>query len=182
MRQDRSRRGTLLVVVLGLITIFLALMLAITVRVYNSTKTGTSVQQSAQAYIMLQAAKMIIDAGNRSSPLVTIPLPVTAGDQSDLSSPAGANKPFGDILGWCRIAKDAAATSPPVFWIVAAGGSSAFGTAKVNITDGDPLRNSYEVRYYYKATYDPAKAGTDADPRFTIDLQPVVANAGYQWN
>lgn len=154
-----ARRGTLLVVVLGLITIFLALMLAITVRVYNSTKGGTALQQNVQAYLMMIAAKKVSVLEANVTGSFTFPL--TAGDDPALYT--GIGRPFADSLGWFHMKN---ATT-----VVAVGGSSAKGAAKTSINSGAAERNAYEIRLYY--TF----GGTA--PNLIPQLQPVADNATY---
>lgn len=148
-----ARRGTLLVVVLGLITIFLALMLAITVRVYNSTKNSTTLQQTVQAYLMMVGAKKVIAASGPDC---------TAGDETGMFASCG--RPFVGALGWFHIKASGG-------MILAVGGSSAVDGPKTSVVSGDPQRNAYEVRLYY--------AVSGAAPNLVTSLQPVADNSTY---
>lgn len=152
-----ARQGTLIVVVLALIAIFMSLILAMTVRVYNTTKGSMAMQQSAQAFCMLQAAKMVV----RDAPPAA---PLTGADEV---GPI-ANRLMPDRLGWFRISG-----SGP-YEVIAAGGASAAGGAGKNTIDaGDPLVNQYENRWHYRVQY--------ASPGFVVAVQPAAAPADYPW-
>lgn len=134
---SRARRGTVMVIVLGLITIMLGLALGLTVKVYMGMKGGVVTQQNAQAWIMMQAARM----GVTQQPGV-FAAGVTAGDLSAAELPPG--KGLADRLGWVRIKPNA-----PDYHIIACGGSSGAGGTKAAANDGDAVRNAMDVRYLY---------------------------------
>lgn len=156
-----ARSGTVMVIVLGLITIMLGLALGLTARVYIGAKGGVSVQQNAQAWIMMQAARMAIGRG------VAIPdAGVTGGDL-----PAAIpGKELSDRLGWVRIRPIGPPGPHTGYDVIASGGASAQGGTKAGANDGDPVRNAMEVRYRYvlslppvSATLQPAQADHYAD-------------------
>lgn len=134
-----NRRGTVLILVLGLITLFMALMLSATVRVYNSGKAIGALQRSVNAHLMMQAAKMYLAKGGST--------PVTIGDTyspADFPSYPAANR-----MTWVHIN----GTN-----VVAAGGSTGgFPAGKSTIFSTDPARspvenqisNLFEIRYRY---------------------------------
>lgn len=51
-----TRRGSIMVIVLGLITIMLSMVLALTVLVYNGTKASYDYQASVQYYLHMDPA------------------------------------------------------------------------------------------------------------------------------
>lgn len=161
---SRTRRGTVLILVLGLTAIMLGLVASVTARVFLSRRETAALHQSAQAFVMLKAASMVIAAkgGALASAL-------TAGDLSPGDVPGC---PAADRLGWVHISPGAA---PEIFDIVSAGGSSGSGNAKSSITSGPALSNAYEVRYAYATTYDAVTRILAIAPR------PVLDNAIYPW-
>ena len=159
-----GRRGTVLILVLGLITLFMALLLSATVRVYNAGKTILTLQKNVQAHLMMQSAKMYIATGHA----------LWLGQCFTSTSPLSKSfpgLPFADRLGWARV--NAARTD-----IISAGGSTAgSGIIKMFINDvtGTPsaaerdMRNALELRYHYGI------AGG------LITLKPVGDNTLYPW-
>lgn len=161
---QRSRHGTVLVLVLGLVAILLGLIISVTMRVGNSLRNGATLQQDAQAVILMHAARMIIAAHDG-----VLGAPLTAGDLSPGDVPGTI---LGDRLGWVHIKPDPA---PTAFEVVAAGGGSGSGQAKVTVNAGPGLSNAFEVRYAYAMTYDPALRS------FAITTRPVADNTTYPW-
>lgn len=159
-----SRRGTVLILVLGLTAIMLGLVASVTARVFLSRRETASLHQSAQAFVMLKAASMVIAANGG-----TLASALTAGDLSPGDIPGC---PIADRLGWVRIRPAAAAGS---FDIVSAGGASGSGNAKNLITSGPAISNAYEVRYAYATSYDTVTRILAIAPR------PVLDNASYPW-
>lgn len=164
MHYTPSRRGTVLILVLGLITLFMALMLSATVRVYNAGKTITTLQKNVQAYVMMQAAKMYYAQGCSFS----------LGDKFDTTSFTG--HPQAHRLGWAHI------SPTTMIDVVATGGASAgwFPARLTNISAPCPTRtdienqlaSAMEIRYYYQIT------GLLTGP-FDVKLMPVGDNANY---
>lgn len=146
-----ARRGAVMIVVLGLITIILGLLLGLTVKVYNNLKSASATQQSAQAWIMMQAARMVVwrNAG-------AVPTDVTIGNLAAGDLP---NKDLDDRLGWARIKTTGE--------VIACGGSSgANGEKDATFAGPDPLRDAMDVRYYYTITGSPP----------TVTLHPAQAD------
>ena len=138
------RRGAVMIVVLGLITIMLGLALGLTVRVYAGVKGGAVVQQNAQAWIMMRAAAAYLD---RQPPGPGTDYAFTIGDllPGDL-----ADKDLDDRQGWARIRQFSSAGE---VYLDACGGSSGSG-GKDAITDGGGVRNAMDVRYLYHRAAD----------------------------
>lgn len=146
-----ARRGAVMIVVLGLITIILGLLLGLTVKVYNNLKSASATQQSAQAWIMMQAARMVVwrNAG-------AVPADVTIGNLAAGDIPG---KELDDRLGWARIKTTGE--------VIACGGSSGANGAKDTLFSGpDPLRDAMDVRYHYTIAGSPP----------TVILHPAQAD------
>jgi hypothetical protein len=140
MTTARTRSGAVMIVVLGLITIILGLLLGLTVKVYNNLKSASATQQSAQAWIMMQAARMVVwrNAG-------AVPADVTIGNLAVGDIPS---KELDDRLGWARIKTTGE--------VIACGGSSGANGAKdASFAGADPVRDATDVRYYYTITGSP---------------------------
>lgn len=146
-----TRRGAVMIVVLGLITIILGLLLGLTVKVYNNLKSASATQQSAQAWIMMQAARMLIE---RNGGAVTADVTIGNLTTSDIPS-----KELDDRLGWARIK-----TTGEV--IACGGASGANGAKDATFAGPDPIRDAMDVRYYYTITGSPA----------TVTLHPAQAD------
>lgn len=160
----RRERGTVLVLVLGLTAIMLGLVAGVAARVFLSRRETAALHQNAQAFAMLQAARLAIAAHDGA-----IAAPLTAGDLAPGDLPG---RPMADRLGWARIRPDG---TPGGFDVVAAGGGSASGGAKTSISAGPALSNAYEIRYAYALRFDPATRG------FAIAPRPVLDNGAYPW-
>ena len=128
-----NRRGTVLILVLGLITLFMALLLSATIRVYNAGKSMETMKRSVNAYMAMQAAKIYLASGG--------PTPVT------LHTTMTSNK-----VQWSHINGTD---------VIAAGGSTGgFAAGKSSIFATDPARsviegqlaNAFEIRYHYTIT------------------------------
>ncbi len=145
-------------VVLGLTAIFLAMVLAITVRVYNGTMNGVVMQQNVQAWLMMMAARKIV-AGGSGPPANDI----TGGVEFGLFTPCG--RIMAHSLGWFRIKGGSTLA-------IAVGGGSARNGSKESINAGDSLMNSCEVRLYYTIGVSAPYAPT---------LQPIADNSTYAW-
>ena len=141
MRREthRARRGAVMIIVLGLITIMLGLALGLTVRVYAGVKAGVVVQQNAQAWLMMRAATAYLD---RNAPGPGTDFAFTMGDLAPADLPG---KELDDRLGWARIKQVSAAGD---VYIHACGGSSGSG-GKNLAGDGGAMRNAMDVRYLY---------------------------------
>jgi hypothetical protein len=163
MHRNPSRRGTVLILVLGLITLFMALILSATVRVFNAGKTVATLQKNVQAHLMLQAAKLYVNkVGGYTG---------TIGDK--FSSTDFPGHPNAGRLGWAHIQGGTE--------VIATGGSTGGGTGKGSpgsITTSPltgfekDLADSMEVRYRYTLT------GTGP---FTVTLKEVSDNSAYPW-
>lgn len=154
----RGRRGAVMIVVMGLITILLSLVLGVTVKVYNGIKNGSNVTQNAQAWIMMEAARMSL-ARQR---VAATPLPwATANSAVTIGNILAADIPdkrLDDRLGWAHIRQVGTATQ---YYVFANGGGSAGPDTssppnvfkETTLTDGDPVRNAMDVRYLYFMEY-----------------------------
>lgn len=157
----RHRRGTVLVLVLGLIALFMALLLTATIGVFNTSKALSTLQKNVQSFVMLHAAKLYIDRPGT--------LPCTIGDK--FSATSFPYHPQAHRLGWARITTDGTA-----WWVIAAGGAtggkSASGKANLNdapgTADEQALANAMEIRYYYKI-----ESNGSANSYF-VALQPIA--------
>ena len=156
MRSVPARRGAVMIVVLGLITIILGLLLGLTVKVYNNLKSASATQQSAQACIMMQAARMLIV---KNGGLLTADVTIGNLAANDLPS-----KELDDRLGWARVKTTGE--------VIACGGSSGANGAKdVTFAGSDPIREAMDVRYYYTMTYSALPL-----PSVTVTLNPAQAD------
>lgn len=177
----RTRRGAVMIVVLGLITILLSLALGVTVKVYNGIKNGSNVTLNAQAWIMMQGARMCLanQVNNSLAPWAVDGTAYTIGNLPTVSIP----KALDDRLGWAHIRQ--VKTSVDAYWhVLVSGGSSGQNELKaVSLTDGDAVRNAMDVRYQYEFIYDepvfPATFGS-----FRINLLKAATDAytaTYYW-
>lgn len=162
MRSVPARRGAVMIVVLGLITIILGLLLGLTVKVYNNLKSASATQQSAQAWIMMQAARMIYNHAGAMPPAAST-TGITIGNLAVGDLPS---KELDDRLGWAHI-KVTTTAGVETIHVIATGGSSGANGAKDLVFAGpDPIRDAMDVRYYYTMTGLPAAAA----------LQPAQAD------
>jgi hypothetical protein len=177
-----SRRGAVMIVVMGLITILLSLALGVTVKVYNGIKNGSNVTQNAQAWIMMQSARMFLanQVKNGTVPWATSGTALTIGNLLSTDIPS---KAMDDRLGWAHIQQ--MKTGVDAYWHVLAsgGGSGQNGLKAISLTDGDAVRNAMDVRYQYEIIYDepilPATYGS-----FSINLLKAATEAytvAYFW-
>ncbi len=158
MRSSRhARRGAVMIVVMGLITILLSLALGVTVKVYNGIKNGSNVTQNAQAWIMMQSARMFL-ANQVDKGLAPWPAAGTALTIGNLQSMDIPNKAMDDRLGWARIKQiDTGVTA--YYHVMATGGSSGQnGQMALSLTDGDAVRIATDIRYLYHMKHDPVPA------------------------
>jgi hypothetical protein len=162
MNTVRSRRGTVLILVLGLITLLMALLAGLAARVHNAGRGLETLRRHAQAMVMLQAAKIYIAEREAvGSPLTAA---VTLGDLLPAGSYPAAF--FADRLGWVRVRQEPAAGAG-VFSVLSAGGGSAIpGSGKTSLTSGSAAANAYEIRYLHTLTFTPPGG-------FTLSAQPV---------
>lgn len=156
--RQHSRRGAVMIVVMGLITILLSLALGVTVKVYNGIKNGSNVTQNAQAWIMMQAARMYLYNQTAVWPADAA---LTIGNIQSSDIP---DKMLDDRLGWARIKQIGAATE---YYVLANGGGSGENGLKASLPgDGDAVRNAMDIRYAYKVVQ-------TVGPVQTITLQHV---------
>lgn len=183
---NRSRRGSLLVVVMGMIILMLGLTIGLASKVSNSIKGNVIIQRQAQAHIMMLAAKMIIkraDSGIGDSCAlpagVTLASGLTAGD-------GGSNGNLDSSLGfgWVHIKETGVAQE---YYVIAGGGGSGIdpthptdrtgwksrvtflpGTARNELI----TRSIYDQVFVYKIKL----LGIGAD-KFQIDVQPLDTTA-----
>lgn len=144
-----NRKGTALIVMIGIVTILGALILSLTLRVKSGISDRSNIQKHAQAFMMMQAAAIYLnntwDSTNRSPeyPLGNNRLEFNAvgglsgGNCASLSS----NYPLAANLGWYKIIFPSA-TLTDDYLACAVGGSSARETKASKIP--------YEVRYFLK--------------------------------
>ena len=132
---SHNQSGVILVVVLGLSAIFLAMLLAITVRVFNNSMRHVVMQQHVQAWLMMMAGRKVV-AGSSGPPVED----VTGGVEVNLFNSCG--RVLANSLGWFRIRAQST-------MVIAAGGGSARNGTKDSLDQGDALMNSYEVRLLY---------------------------------
>lgn len=150
---QHARRGAVMIVVLGLITILLSLVLGVTVKVYNGIKNGSNVTQNAQAWIMMQAARVyIMNQPTTGMPGVAVPWPMDARlTIGNIPVASITGKTMADRLGWAHIRQCGAASD---YYIIATGGGSGYAENKgTSISDGDEVRNAMDVRYVYYVKY-----------------------------
>lgn len=175
LRRDAARRGAVMIVVLGLITILLSLALGVTVKVYNGIKNGSNVTLNAQAWIMMQAARMCManQVNKGHAPWAAAGTAYTIGN---IPAASIGGKALDDRLGWAHIQQmDVGANA---YWHVLAtgGGSGEDGRKEVSLTDGDAVRNAMDVRYQYEMIYDepvfPAVTGS-----WRVNLLKVATEA-----
>lgn len=168
----RSRRGTILILVLGLIALFMALMISITIRVYNAGKTVETIRRNAQAHIMLQAAKLYIaEYPILASPDWATTPSVTLGD----TIPSGAfpAQTLAQNLGWVHITNTSGGAVSGTYLAIATGGASAtVGVGKTALNSGSDIANAFDVRYLYELTFSAPNTFT------SILLKPVGT---YTW-
>jgi hypothetical protein len=175
--RPRERAGSTLVVILGLMGVLIGLILAVTYRVRNAIVNGGNFQRGVEAFVMLDAAKLVIQGRSDDH---SLPGPATtAGDQVDLTTAVDGNaKPQADAIGWVHLKP----TSATTFEVVAAGGASGRGGVKSGGTIDaaiDPVQNAYDVRYHYRIVYNPAAVAPA--PRFQVVVLKVQDNAAYPW-
>jgi hypothetical protein len=180
----RSRSGIVLLFVIGLIMIMASLTTAIMVRVYNSIKTSGGISQSAQSWIMLRSASLILgtQAADGGLPWSKYPSGITIGNLKEGDIP---EKSMDDRLGWARISQIAIA-GETYFYVTANGGSSAGTIGNVllkeeSVLDGIPIRNALDVRFCYLFKLIPADAMNN---RFAISALSVASESyisDYYW-
>lgn len=121
MTGNLSRRGTLLVVVMGLISLMLALTIGVASQVSEATREVGMIQREAQCYVMMTNAKILAtrlyqksqwrDSINQPFTLlspIANPQYITIGDQPSLIP----NHPAASSLGWARIDFGGTLTDP----------------------------------------------------------------------
>lgn len=173
MHTCAPRRGTVLILVLGLITLFMALILSATIRVYNAGKTMGTLSKNVQAHLMMRAATIFIAKAG-----AIYATPVTIGDT--FTGASFPSYPMAHRMGWAHLKGD---------YVVAAGGSTGGNPGKaagISTATGSAaeqeLSNAMEVRYYYTVT----DATPDDNPGpgvgpYTVTLKAVGNNAAYPW-
>ena len=174
-RSGRSRSGSVMLIVLGLMGILIGLLLAVSMQVRSAIAGVPAYQHSVETYVMLQTAKLLIQGRQSDGTLATAPA-VTAGDQVGLPG-----RPFAASLGWVHVKADPANPTSS-FDVVAAGGSAGAGGLKSGIgtiSAGDPVSNAFEVRFHYHLSY--AATAAAPIPPFTIQVDDVVDNTQYPW-
>jgi adenylosuccinate lyase len=173
MLNTNSRRGTVLILVLGLITLFMALILSATVRVFNASKTMATLQKNVQAHLMMRSATILIARAG-----AVYATPITIGDTfTSASFPAHSQA---HRMGWAHLKGD---------YVIAVGGSTGGAPGKgasIATATGSPseqeLSNAMEVRYYYTVT----DAAPDDNPGpgvgpYVVTLKTVGDNSAYPW-
>lgn len=167
---QHARRGAVMIVVLGLITILLSLVLGVTVKVYNGIKNGSNVTQNAQAWIMMQAARVYVMNQPMTTPGVPDPWPNNAAlTIGNIPVASISGKAMADRLGWAHIKQYGTAAN---YYILATGGSSGYaGNKATSLTDGDEVRNAMDVRYSYYLTYTgPITVGANVYASYSLSL------------
>lgn len=147
-RSQHSRRGAVMIVVMGLITILLSLALGVTVKVYNGIKNGSNVTQNAQAWIMMQSARMFL-ANQVNKGIAPWPASGTAVTIGNLQATDISGKAMDDRLGWARVKQIDTGASAYYHVMATGGGSGQNGLKDSSLTDGDPVRNAMDIRYLY---------------------------------
>lgn len=185
-----GRRGSLLVVIMGLILILLGMTVAVSVRVKASMDNSEEIQKHAQAFLMMRACKMYMDVRwarvNMDPTYASAPMKMlgvfappsgtrsalTGGDggdggstamtQSATSAPTTGLGPLANRLGWFHIAKK----SDTEAYIIASGGGGGVGTsggqAKRNGESMYPSANPRDAYdvLYYYLLTNPGSAGS----------------------
>ncbi len=176
MSRGCSRSGSTLIVVIGLSSLLMCLIAAVSFRVRGTLINVRDFERVIQSHIMLQSSKLYIQGRSNGGGLGA-GVSVTGGDQLDLPA---KGKPLGSRLGWFHIKPEANNPSSN-FDIIATGGSAGDGGLKSGggaISAGDPVRNAYELRCHYSITFDSAAV---AGQRFTIRQLDVLPNSLYPW-
>jgi hypothetical protein len=172
VRGSPARQGSTLVILLGLLSVLIGLMLAVTYRVRNGIVNGATFQHTVQAYIMLQSAKIMIQGRQGDG---TLPgSAVTAGDELDLPN---NGKLFANSMGWLHL-KPAAGNNFDVIAAGGSGGAQGLKSGSGTINSGDPVANAMEARYHYVLTYNSANPPATM---FTIQQCDVQDNSLYPW-
>ncbi len=159
---SRARHGSTLLIVVGLLVILIGLIAAVALRMRNTLADVGVFQRSVQSYLMLEAAKLVIQGRSDGGTLRAAA--ITAGGQNNLPA---LGRMFANNLGWGHIVPST--TAPTTTFTVIADGGGA-------IQAGLPLANAYEVKFAYTVTFNSATA---AATRFTVTVQP--AQAVYPW-
>lgn len=141
------RRGSLLVVVMGLIVLMLGLTMGLASRVSKGIEDSANIQRQAQAGIMLLNAKILMQSMKDKGKDADLANGVTLGDNL-----TDANHRFVDRLGWVRLKGDPSINCQ----VLATGGSGGKGGNKTtSLGSGNAVANAFDCSYLFtvKATF-----------------------------
>jgi hypothetical protein len=180
----KSQSGIVLLFVVGLIMIMVCLSAAVMVRVYDSIKTSGGISQSAQSWIMLRSASLILGCQARDGgiPWINNSGGITIGNIKEDDIP---EKAMDDRLGWARI-KQISSAGEIYYYVTSCGGSSA-GTVgnlllkESIISDGIPARNAMDVRFCYKIQLLPNWSSGDRFDIKALALASETYISQYYW-
>lgn len=202
-----SKRGSLLVVVMGLIVLMLGLTMGLASRVMRGIDDSATTQRQAQAFIMTSNAKIVLlgcydkfKAGDTTNAIE--PLRGTSiGDFEGTTTTSTLIRPYLGRLGWARIKSSlpssaspssaaitaGLAASPPVAScdLLTAGGAGGWnkpagtgGAKATSLGGGTPEVNAFDIRYAY--TVSATFGATLADPSyFRVIVQPIKEDSSY---
>lgn len=162
------RRGSLLVVVMGLIVLMLGLTLGLASRVSKGIEDSAIIQREAQVGIMLLNAKILIQSMKDKGKDADLANGVTLGDNL-----ADANHRYVDRLGWVRLKGDPNTNCQ----VLAAGGSGGKGGNKtVSLASGNAVANAFDCSYLFTV-----KATFGAPTTFTVTSQAFSSTCSALW-
>jgi hypothetical protein len=168
---NNHRRGSLLVVVMGLIVLMLGLTLGLASRVSKGIEDSAIIQRQAQAGIMLLNAKILIQAMKDKSKEGDLTNGVTLGDQV-----SDAKHPYVDRLGWVRLKGDPSTNCQ----VLATGGSGGKGGNKSSsLASGNAVANAFDCSYLF--TVSTAFAAPPTASTFTVTSQAFSSTYSALW-
>jgi hypothetical protein len=187
------RRGSLLIVVMGMIILMLALTIGLASRVSKAIEESGVMQRQAQAFVMACNAKiLLVSYADRYAATPALITNLGTNGETIGNNPSTAAHLYADRLGWFRIRATAippatATTASITCSVLAAGGSSGQGGRQVTALGpaaGESARivaaNNFDVRYGFtmSATF-PTVLPSATAATCSMTLRPVDSNTSY---